>query len=81
VHYNFERMINLNKIPNIISTKDLDYLKDIFEWNFNASKLAYHFSEQTINPIIKDMIMNVCRMHSEHCRKIKNLLSEEEYEQ
>lgn len=66
----------MDKVPNMISTKDLDYLKDMFEWNFNASKLAYHFSEETTNPIVKDMIMKVSRMHSEHSRKIKNILME-----
>ena len=66
----------MDKIPNMVSTKDLDYLKDMFEWNFNASKLAYHFSEETTNPIIKDMIMKVSRMHSEPCRKIKTFLTE-----
>ena len=66
----------MDKVPNMISTKDLDYLKDMFEWNFNASKLAYHFSEETTNPIVKDMITKVSRMHSEHSRKIKNILME-----
>lgn len=66
----------MNKIPNIISTKDLSYLKDMFEWNFNISKLAYHFSNQTNNPIIKDTLVKVCRMHSEHAKKIKNILTE-----
>ena len=66
----------MNKVPNMISTKDLSYLKDMFEWNFNASKLAYHFSEETSNPIVKEILVKVCRMHSEHCRKIKNILTE-----
>ncbi len=66
----------MNQVPNMISTKDLAYLKDIFEWNFNASKLAYHFSIETNNPIIKDMLMKVYHMHSEHCHKIKDILME-----
>lgn len=66
----------MNKVPNMISTKDLAYLKDMFEWNFNASKLAYHFSSETNNPIVKEMIMKVCHMHSSHCSKIKNILME-----
>lgn len=66
---------------NIISTKDLAYLKDMYEWNFNASKLAYHLSNQTNNPIIKDMVTKVRTMHSEHCMKIKNLILEDMNEQ
>ena len=66
----------MNKAPNMISTKDLAYLKDMFEWNFNSSKLAYHFSEETSNPIVKECLMKVCRVHSEHAKKIKNILME-----
>lgn len=71
----------MEQVPNMISTKDLAYLKDMFEWNFNASKLAYHFSNQTTNPIIRDLIMRVCHMHSEHCHKIKNIIMEVSHEQ
>lgn len=66
----------MNTVPNMISTKDLSYLKDIFEWNFTVSKLARHFSEEITNPIVKDMVMKVMNMHSEHCNKIKNILME-----
>ena len=66
----------MNKVPNMISTKDLAYLKDMFEWNFNTSKLAYHFSEETTNPIVKEIIIKVSRMHSDHARKIKTILME-----
>lgn len=27
-----------NEVPNMISGKDLDYLSDMFEWNYNAYK-------------------------------------------
>ena len=29
-------MKNYNEVPNIISGKDLDYLSDIFNWNYGA---------------------------------------------
>ncbi len=28
-----------NKVPNIITGKDLDYLTDMFNWNYNAYKI------------------------------------------
>lgn len=31
-------MKNYNEVPNIISSKDLDYLSDIFNWNYGAYK-------------------------------------------
>ena len=27
-----------NEVPNIITSKDLDYLSDIFNWNYEAIK-------------------------------------------
>lgn len=76
VHYKFRKDDFMNKVPNMISTKDLAYLKDMFEWNFNASKLAHHMSLEITNPTVKDIVINVRNMHTEHCRKIKNLLME-----
>lgn len=32
-----------NKVPNIITGKDLDYLSDIFNWNYNAFKKYSNF--------------------------------------
>ena len=31
---------NYEKVPNIISCKDLDYLSDMFNWNYGAYKSA-----------------------------------------
>ena len=33
----------MKKVPVMISTKDIAYLKDIFSWNFTASKTCNHF--------------------------------------
>ena len=30
--------MNYNKVPNIITGKDLDYLSDMFNWNYEALK-------------------------------------------
>lgn len=30
------------EVPNIISGKDLDYLSDMFNWNYGAYKSAYN---------------------------------------
>ena len=28
--------MNYNKVPEMIAAKDLDYLSDMFNWNFNG---------------------------------------------
>lgn len=59
----------MDKVPVMISTKDLSYLHDIFEWNFNASKKANHFSEE-----IKNEIHNIALMHKTICENIITIL-------
>ena len=34
---------NYNKVPNIVSSKDLDYLSDMFNWNYEAYKKTYSY--------------------------------------
>ena len=47
--------LNYNKVPNIISCKDLDYLSDIYSWNYDAYKEIYN----SIKNITDDEIRNV----------------------
>lgn len=60
--------------PNIISTKDLSYLEDIFEWNFNASKKANHYSNEVKIEVIKEIANNIAKMHAGICHKIIEIL-------
>lgn len=64
----------MNTVPLMISTKDLSYIADMFEWNFVASKKANHFVLQMIDPEVKELIQRVCLMHSEHCKELVNIL-------
>lgn len=72
--YIWKGMIFLNTVPLMISTKDLAYIADMFEWNFIASKKAQHFANEIIDPEIKELIERVSQMHAEHCRKLVNIL-------
>lgn len=38
-------MKEYKEVPNILTSKDLDYLTDLFNWNFNAYKTSIHMSE------------------------------------
>ena len=43
----------MEKVPAIISTKDLSYLSDMFEWNFVAYKKVLHYSNEVSNEEVK----------------------------
>ncbi len=64
----------MDKVPEIISTKDLDYISDMFNWNFTASKKCNHFISEVDDEQIKDMITKVRDMHSKHCQKLITIL-------
>ena len=62
--------MNYEKVPNIITGKDLDYLSDMFNWNYGALKSNLNalneVSDKEIKEIIersaniiKDTIMNI----------------------
>lgn len=64
----------MEQVPNIISTKDLDYLCDIFNWNFTASKESLHFANETSNQELKDVFHDVYHIHKEICEDIVDIL-------
>lgn len=37
----------MNKAPNIISTKDLDYIKDAFGWNYVCYKNVVNYKKNS----------------------------------
>lgn len=66
---------NYEEVPAMISGKDLDYLSDIFNWNFNISKLANHFLNEIEDEEIKQIMIKVRDAHKEHSKLVLNILS------
>ncbi len=64
----------MEQVPTMISTKDLAYLNDIFEWNFTVCKKAYHFAKEVTDSEIKDNLMQVSNMHKGICEQIIKIL-------
>lgn len=64
----------MEQVPAIISTKDLSYLSDIFEWNFIASKKALHYSNEVTDEEVKKELNKIFKMHEKHLMKILEIL-------
>lgn len=64
----------MEQVPAIISTKDLSYLSDMFEWNFIAVKKALHYSNEVTNEDIKKELDKVYKIHQNNLNKILELL-------
>lgn len=65
---------NYEEVPAMISGKDLDYLSDIFNWNFNLSKLANDFSNKVTDEEIKQVLKKVADAHKEHAKAVISIL-------
>ncbi|MEW9669258.1 hypothetical protein [Ammoniphilus sp. 3BR4] len=52
--------------PQVITTKDLLYLKDAMSWLLDATKKCSHFSSQVQDPQLKQEIDRLGQMHQRH---------------
>lgn len=71
----------METVPQIISTKDLAYLSDMFEWNCNAFKQINHFINEVKDDEVKELLERLRNMHEDHLRFIISILKKEEYEE
>lgn len=52
------------------TNKDLDYISDMFNWNYNALKLVNHYINEVESEEVKEVLEEVFDMHYEnltHC--------------
>lgn len=67
-------MENYNKAPNIISGKDLDYLSDMFEWNYGAYKNTCNSIKNVENEEIKSMLEKASKLFDSNMNQILEIL-------
>lgn len=67
-------VISMNEVPNIISTKDLDYIKDMLKWNFVLVKKANFFMEVITDEDAKKLIEKVIKVHKSQYEMIMDIL-------
>ena len=67
--------MNYEKVPNIITGKDLDYLSDIFNWNYTAYKNTFNAINEVNNEEIKDVLTRASDMFYNNMNVVLNILS------
>ena len=67
-------MQNYKEVPNIISGKDLDYLSDMFEWNYEAYKKTYNSIDKVTNKEVKDMLNSGAELFKDNVEQILEIL-------
>lgn len=65
----------MTQVPNIISTKDLSYLEDMFNWHFIICKKALNYSELVSDEQIALFFTDVSNKYKKICEKILKKLN------
>lgn len=61
-------------VPNIISGKDLDYLSDMFNWNYGAYKSTYNSISQVKDKELAGILNNASDMFKSNINKVLSIL-------
>ena len=62
-------------VPNMISCKDLDYLSDMFNWNYGAYKSSNNAINSVSDSEIKDMLNKASNVFQGNISRILNILN------
>lgn len=68
----------MEKVPKMISTKDLSYIEDMFNWHFVLCKKAYDYSELVLDEDISKHMKDVAKKHEKICEKLIKMLGVDE---
>jgi len=64
-----------NEVPNIISCKDLDYLSDMFNWNYGAYKTSLNASNSVNDEELSSVLQKVSNVFHSNMTKILNIIN------
>ena len=64
----------MNKVPKIISTKDLAYITDMLNWNFFISKKVYEFINVVNDNEVKKILQDANSVLISNYEKSLNLI-------
>lgn len=67
---------NYNVVPSIISSKDLDYLSDMFAWNYGAIKMANASINSVSCEEIKSVMQKAYNVFQNNLNEVLNILKE-----
>lgn len=67
--------MNYEQVPNIITGKDLDYLSDMFDWNYKAFKKSNDCINKIQDQEIKEMLQKANNIFRDNLNTILSILS------
>lgn len=64
----------MKKVPKMISTKDLSYISDIFNWNITANKKIDYYLKNCKNKEVCSELKKISKIHKKNCELLVNSL-------
>ena len=64
-----------NEVPNIISSKDLDYLSDMFNWNYGAYKTSLNASNSVNDENLSSVLQKASNIFHSNMTKVLNIIN------
>lgn len=64
----------MKNIPEMISTKDIAYIKDMFNWNYILFKKYDNYLENIEDEEICKLTNDLSNLHFNNCNELLNLL-------
>ncbi len=62
----FQQETGMSEPPQVITTKDLAYIKDALSWELDIIKKFNHFAREAQDQQVKALIERVCQIHQRH---------------
>lgn len=70
-----EKQVNYMEVPNIISCKDLDYLSDMFNWNYGVYKSTYNAISNVNDEEIKEILVKSSNIFRDTLSTVLNIIN------
>ena len=64
----------MKEVPNIITDKDLLYIKDMLSWNLITNKKIYAFLDCITDDDISKLVCKAKKMHAVHYQELLDIL-------
>lgn len=64
----------MKEVPNIISTKDLSYIKDMLSWNLVMAKKSKEYLKLVSDKDVKELLKRVNEVHKSHYEILLEIL-------
>ena len=64
-----------NEVPNIISCKDLDYLSDMFNWNYGAYKTSCNAANSVSAEELNGILTKASNIFHSNMTKVLNIIN------